>query len=187
MGKRKKVAYVVIKGHQTGIFDTWPEAEPQTKGYKGGAKINKAMEGGEVHGRMNYWSGWTAGKPAWVRDNKLRHIASYGGSIPALPKVPKLSDLAKNAEQKAMVKFLEVAPRIGMGFWVHPEVPKDRVTALRKAFFAMMKDPAFLADARKRKAPVNPVAGETLDKLVAEAYATPPATLAKLKKVFGFK
>ena len=37
MGKRKKVAYVVIKGHQTGIFDTWPEAEQQTKGFKGGA------------------------------------------------------------------------------------------------------------------------------------------------------
>jgi len=157
------------------------------KGYKGGAKINKAMEGGEVHGRMNYWSGWTAGKPTWLRDKKLHHIASYGGHIPELPNLPKMIDLAKNAEQKAMVKFLEVAPRIGMGFWVHPEVPKDRVAALRKAFMAMLKDPAFLADAKKRKAPVNPVAGEVLDKLVAEAYATPPATIAKLKTVFGFK
>ena len=157
------------------------------KGYKGGAKINKAMEGGEVHGRMNYWSGWTAGKPAWVRDKKLHHIASYGGHIPALPNIPKMIELAKNSEQKAMVKFLEVAPRIGMGFWVLPEVPKDRLAALRKAFMAMLRDPAFLADAKKRKAPVNPVAGAKLDELVAEAYATPKATIAKLKTVFGFK
>ena len=37
-----------------------------------------------------------------------------------------------------MVKFLEVAPRIGMGFWVHPEVPKARVAALRQAFMSML-------------------------------------------------
>ena len=157
------------------------------KGYKGGAKINKAMEGGEVHGRMNYWSGWTAGKPAWVSGGKLRHIVSYGGQIPALPNLPKMGDLAKTAEQKAMVKFLEVAPRIGMGFWVHPEVPKARVAALRQAFMSMLNSPEFRADAKKRKAPVNPVPGKELDMLVAEAYATPPATIAKLKKVFGFK
>ena len=157
------------------------------KGYKGGAKINKAMEGGEVHGRMNYWSGWTAGKPTWVANNKLNHLASYGGEIAALPNIPKLINLAKSAEEKAMVRFLEVAPRIGMGFWVHPEVPKDRVAALRKAFMAMLNDDKFLADAKKRNAPVNPVEGATLNKLVAEAYATPKPTIAKLKMVLGFK
>jgi hypothetical protein len=51
----------------------------------------------------------------------------------------------------------------------------------------MLRDPAFLADAAKRKAPVSPVSGETLDRIVAEVYKTPPATIAKLKKVFGFK
>jgi tripartite-type tricarboxylate transporter receptor subunit TctC len=96
-------------------------------------------------------------------------------------------DLAKTDEQRAMVRFLEVAPRVGMGFWVSPEVPKARAVALRKAFQAMLRDPAFLADAAKRKAPVSPVSGETLDRIVAEVYKTPPATIAKLKKVFGFK
>lgn len=157
------------------------------KGYKGGAKINKAMEGGEVHGRMNYWSGWTAGKSGWITGNKLRHIVSYGGNIAALPDLPKMIDLAKTDEQKAMVRFLEVAPRIGMGFWVSHEVPKDRAAALEKAFQAMLRDPAFVADAKKRKAPVNPVSGADLNKIVADVYATPPATVAKLKQVFGFK
>ena len=62
-----------------------------------------------------------------------------------------------------------------------------RVAALRQAFMSMLNSPEFRADAKKRKAPVNPVPGKELDKLVAEAYATPPATIAKLKKVFGFK
>ena len=34
MGKRKKVAYVVLKGHRTGIFDTWEETQRATKGFK---------------------------------------------------------------------------------------------------------------------------------------------------------
>jgi len=157
------------------------------KGYKGGAKINKAMEGGEVHGRMNYWSGWTAGKPAWISGGKLRHIVSYGGDIKELPNLPRMINLAKTGEHKAMVKFLEVAPQVGMGFWVSPEVPKARVAALSKAFQAMLRDPAFLADAAKRKAPVNPVSGAKLNQIVADVYKTPAATIAKLKKVFGFK
>lgn len=157
------------------------------KGYKGGAAINKAIEANEVHGRMNYWSGWTAGKAHWVSGNKLRHIVSYGGSIPALPNLPSMQSLAKTQEQKDMVTFLETAPRIGMGFWVSHEVPKARVAALRTAFQAMLRDPAFLADAKKRKAPVNPVSGEAIQSMVAKVYKTPPATIAKLKSVFGFK
>lgn len=157
------------------------------KGYKGGGAVNKALEAGEVHGRMQYWSGWTAGKPNWLRDKKLFHLVQYGGAIPELSNVPQLSSLVKGKEAKDMVAFVETAPKIGMGFWVHPEVPKARVAALRKAFMAMMSDPKFKANAAKRRAPIEPVAGETLDKLVAQAYATPPATINKLKAVLGFK
>jgi len=157
------------------------------KGYKGGGAVNKAVEAQEVSGRMQYWSGWTAAKAAWLAEGKLKHIVSYGGDIKELPNLPKMIDLAKTDEQKAMVRFLEVAPRVGMGFWVSPEVPKARAVALRTAFQAMLRDPAFLADAAKRKAPVSPVSGEELDKIVAAVYKTPPATIAKLKQVFGFK
>jgi tripartite-type tricarboxylate transporter receptor subunit TctC len=66
-------------------------------------------------------------------------------------------------------------------------VPKARVAALRKAFMAMMSDSKFKANAAKRRAPIEPVAGEELDKLVAQAYATPPETIKKLKAVLGFK
>ncbi len=157
------------------------------KGYKGGAQINKAIESGEVHGRMNYWSGWTAGKPQWLAANRLRHIVRYGGDIPELADVPTLTELAATQEQKDMVAFLETAPRLGMGFWVAPGVPADRVAALRRAFDSMVRDPAFLADAGKRKAPVAPISGEDIQELVAKAYRTPSATIAKLKSVFGFK
>ena len=114
-------------------------------------------------------------------------MVQYGGVIPELSGVPQLASLVSDKEAKDMVAFVETAPKIGMGFWVHPEVPKARVAALRKAFMAMMADPKFVANAAKRNAPIQPVAGEVLDKLVGQAYATPKETIAKLKEVLGFK
>ena len=157
------------------------------KGYKGGGTLNKALEQGEIQGRMQYWSGWTAGKPQWLKEGKLVHLVKYGGEIAELPDVPSLIDLVTTPEYKDMVSFIETAPKIGMGFWVSPEVPEDRFQALRKAFMTMLDDSDFRADAKKRRAPVDPVAGETLQKLVTAAYATPKPTVEKLQNVLGFE
>jgi tripartite-type tricarboxylate transporter receptor subunit TctC len=155
-------------------------------GYKGGAEINQAMEQGEVHGRMQYWSGWTAGKPDWLRDNKLIHFVQYGPKIKELPNVPSLKSLVKEEKTRQMVTFLETANRIGMGFWVPPETPKTRIATLRKAFEAMMASPEFQAVAKKIKAPVELVPGEELQVITAEAYSTPKPVIADLKRVLGF-
>jgi tripartite-type tricarboxylate transporter receptor subunit TctC len=155
-------------------------------GYKGGAEINHAMERGEVHGRMQYWSGWTAGRPDWLRDNKLIHFVQYGSKIKELPNVPSLKSLVKEEKTRQMVTFLETANRIGMGFWVPPGTPEVRVATLRKAFNAMMASPEFLAVAKKVKAPVELITGEELQKITAEAYRTPKPVIAELKATLGF-
>ena len=62
---------------------------------------------------------------------------------------------------------------MGRPFAAPPGVPADRAQALRRAFDATLKDPAFLAEAEKLKLEVNPVTGEEVDKLIAELYATP--------------
>ena len=62
---------------------------------------------------------------------------------------------------------------MGRPFAAPPGVPADRAAALRRAFDATLKDPAFLAEADKLKLEVNPVTGEDVDKLIAELYATP--------------
>jgi hypothetical protein len=64
-----------------------------------------------------------------------------------------------------------------------PGTPKDRVQVMRAAFLATLKDPAFLAEAEKSRLDVDPVTGETLEKIVAGLYKMNPATLAKLKEV----
>lgn len=157
------------------------------KGYKGGAAINKAMEQNEVQGRHNYWTGWTTVKANWLAENKIYHLVQYGPSIPAIPNVPSMMSFAKTADQKAMVQFLQTTSAVGMGFWVAPGVPADRVAALRKAFEDTMADPAFLAAAAKRRAPVSLVKGEDLARIVKAGLNVSPGLVAKMKKVYGFK
>lgn len=156
-------------------------------GYKGGAEINHAMERGEVNGRMQYWSGWTAGKPDWLRDNKLIHFVQYGPPIKELPDVPSLKSLVKDEKAKQMVTFLESANKIGLGFWVPPGTPKERVDTLRKAFVAMMASEEFKAMAKKIQAPVELITGEELQTITDEAYHTPKPVITELKTILKFK
>ena len=157
------------------------------KGYKAGAELNKAMEQGEIQGRMSYWSGWLAVRPDWVRDGKIVQLLQYGPPIKKLPNVPRFRDLVQDLEGKKMVQFLEVANSVGIAYWVHPDVPADRIAALHAAFMATMKDPAFLSDAAKARAEVDPVSAEDLHRTVAEGLDVSPALITHMKKALNFK
>lgn len=154
-------------------------------GYRGGGPQNKAVEQGEVHGRYIFWTGWTTRKPHWIKKNLIRIVVQAGPRIGELSSVPSLHDLVKNPEHRQMIDFLTLSERVGLGFWVAPQVPKDRYHALRAAFAATMKDPAFLAEAKSRNAPVNPVSGEEVAGIVKRGYAIPPATVKKMKAMIG--
>jgi len=155
-------------------------------GYKGGGTMNMAMEAGEVHGRYNFWTGWTTTKADWLRDRKVRVLAQFGPRIPELPDVPSGTDLVSDPDHRKMLRFMEISEFVGLGFWIPMQVPEDRKLALRAAFMNTMKDPAFLADAEKRKAPVDAVGGEEIGKVVAESLDISPALIAELKKMIGF-
>src|SRR5262249_40411873 len=60
-----------------------------------------------------------------------------------------------------------------------PGVPTDRLAALRQGFMDTMTDKEFLAEAEANKFEINPVDGEELEKLVKEAYRTPPEIAKK--------
>jgi tripartite-type tricarboxylate transporter receptor subunit TctC len=64
-----------------------------------------------------------------------------------------------------------------------PDVPKDRVEAMRKAFAAVATDPEMLAEAGKIKMDMTFHSPEQLEKLVAALYATPPDLIETVKKL----
>ena len=99
------------------------------KGYKGGAAINKAMEQGEVQGRMNYFTGWTTVKAYWLRDKKVLQLVQYGPRIKELPNVPRLVDLVTDPEGKKISCSSRSAKRSA---WASGSIPTCRRTVSRR-------------------------------------------------------
>ena len=74
---------------------------------------------------------------------------------------------------------------IGRPLFTAPGVPADRVKALRDAFDATMKDPAFLDEAKTAKLDLQPISGDELQKIVADIIATPKPVAARLAAAIG--
>jgi tripartite-type tricarboxylate transporter receptor subunit TctC len=154
-------------------------------GYPGGNDINLAMERGEVDGRgSNSWMSWKATRPDWLTEKKINILVQIGLSkAPDLPHVPLLTDLAGNEEDRAVLRLLSASATVGRPIFTAPDVPAERVKALRDAFAKMIKDPAFLEQAKKEHFEVDPVTGEDLQKIVAEIVATPQPIAQRLLKI----
>lgn len=144
-----------------------------TTGYRGGNGVNLAIEKGEVMGRNNTWSSWKATRSQWLKDKKII-IISYAGPKPDdLDGVPALVSYAKTDDDRKLIELITSGASLGRPLVAPPGVPKDRVEALRKAYMATMKDPAFLADAKKARVDVNPIPGEAMEKVVKSVLDTP--------------
>ena len=156
-------------------------------GYPGGNEINLAMERGEVAGRgSNAWASYKSTRPDWIKDNKITHLVQIGlRKAPDLPNVPLLMDTATNDLDRAALRLLSAPTTIGRPFFAPPKVPADRVKALRAAFDAMVKDKAFLADAKKLNLDIEPVSGEELQKIVSDIIDSPANVKKRLADVLS--
>lgn len=156
------------------------------EGYKGGSEVNLAAERGETQGRWTSYSGLTAAKNQWLQKGLVRVLLQFGPKIPDQKNVPSIHDLVKGENLK-LVHFMELSEHVGLGLWVRPEVPKDRVEILRKAMMAATHDPAIAADAAKKRAPFDPLNGEEIHKMIVQAYTLTPAEQKRLREIVSAK
>ena len=130
-------------------------------GYRGGSEINLAMERGEVDARSATESSLRSINTSWLRENKINFLVQAGArsTNQELQSLPMIEDLARNDEDRAVIELIMSAYKMGRPFAAPPGVPPERLTALRKAFDAVMKDPEFLQDAKTITLDVEPVRG----------------------------
>jgi tripartite-type tricarboxylate transporter receptor subunit TctC len=152
-------------------------------GYPGGGDINLAVERGEVDGRgSDSWASIKAANPGWLRDKKVTILFQVGPRREAdLPEVPLWSELAENDEQRQILDVLSADVAVGRPILTAPDVPAERVSALRQAFDDTMKDPKFIAAAREANMYFNPMGGEELQRMVDSVLSASPAVIAKVK------
>ncbi len=150
-------------------------------GYPSSADVFLAMERGEVQGICESLDSVKARRPDWISSDTVSVLFQGGVKPnPELKGVPFVVDLAKNPQDKAAIEFLYVGQGIGRPFIAPPGVPPATLKVLRAAFDATMKDPAFIADAARRKYALDPESGEQLEAVVEKAYATPKPIVARI-------
>ena len=153
-------------------------------GYKGTADVRLAFNSGEVSGLSNSWE---STKSTWRNelesgDLKLILQATLKPH-PEHPKLPMALNYAKTEEAKRLISTVaRVHGPTVRPYVLPPNTPADRVQTLRKAFMATMKDPEFLAEAKKANLDINPEDGATLEQNVKEILQLEPALVAKLKE-----
>ena len=151
-------------------------------GYQSTSKINLAMESGEVQGTLANWSTLKALSSQWLAENKVKIIAQWAlQKHPDLADAPLALDLAKTDADRQALRLALARLEYGRPFFLPPNVPAARVEALRRAFDATMKDPAYLAEADKLKIDVEPLSGEQVATLVEQVSRTPADTVARVR------
>jgi tripartite-type tricarboxylate transporter receptor subunit TctC len=134
-----------------------------------------AVERGEAEGICGLsWSTLMASNPDWILNKRIRALLQTGSKPRAdLPDVPLLVDAVKTPEDRKVVELISFAEELGRPFVMPPGTPKPMVLAMRRAFDAVMKDPAFLDEAKKVMLEVDPVTGEEMEEIIRRNYAAP--------------
>ena len=152
-------------------------------GYKGSTDILLAVERKEVDvvGSMGVPI-VMAKHPDWLL-KKTAPIVYQGSSKrhPLVQHVPALPEMGTTPDGKAALNAIGASAEIGRSVIGTPGFPKERLAAVRKAFMAMVQDPTFLADMKKRKIMIEPLAGEEVDKVAQETLSTPKPILALIE------
>jgi tripartite-type tricarboxylate transporter receptor subunit TctC len=156
------------------------------RGYKGGQALDLAIERGEVQGRLGQaWAGWKAIHPDWVRDRRLvpfMQLTLDRIDDPLLKGVPRLIDVVSPADL-ALARSYTVIPNMGRPTVMGPGVPRDRVAIMRAAYAAMVKDPAFIEEAKKQGVALKSIDGQKLQSMVEEIHGLDMQQVGRLYKI----
>ncbi len=156
-------------------------------GYPGSREIGLAIDKGEVQAACGLaWPSVSVTNQGWFGPNGSMRVLLQthpkGHAELNAMGVPNAMSFAKTEEQRAMLELFFAQEVFGRPYVVAPEVPADRVEALRKAFKETLADPELLADAKRANLEVDPVSAEEVQRLIAKVFAAPRELTQKIKK-----
>ena len=148
-------------------------------GYKGATGVVLAMERGEVEGLCQTTSAFIGAAQRLLDDGTFRILfTTEREPMPGL-KVPTIFEYAKTQEQRDILQVHASSLELGRPIMTPPNVPADRIAALRQAFTAAMQDPALLDEARQMKLEVAVRSGEEIAAVIRSVAELPQALVAK--------
>ena len=142
-------------------------------GYQGTDDL-MAVRRGEIGGSFVSRSSWEA----FVKSGYARFIAQIGG---ADQDVPQLMPMIADPTGRALVALIQSQGDIARLTAGPPNIPSDRLEALRTAFRSALTDPELLARAEKLRIPIEPLYGDDVQARIGRALSQGQETIDLLK------
>jgi tripartite-type tricarboxylate transporter receptor subunit TctC len=160
------------------------------RGYQTTSQILLAIERGELDGVMLGISSLSSVNPDWLKpDGPVNFLLQFGyggeGRHPMFPNVPRIDELAKSADDKAIFELLQLPFQVARPFAGPPNMPPELVSILRDAFMRTHEDPQYLADAKKMGLDVSALPGEAATKLIERAAGFSPEVMKRYADLIG--
>jgi tripartite-type tricarboxylate transporter receptor subunit TctC len=156
------------------------------QGYRGSREINIAMQRGEVDAMCGI--SVSSAIAEWHQDLKngdMKIIVQLGlKNHPFFDGAANIYDHIKSESDRQVAEFIFRPNEVGRPIAAPPGLPPDRAAALRDAFTKTMRDPAFLADAEKRRLLIDPMPGQEISQLFTRLQQQPKAIADRAKAIF---
>lgn len=159
-------------------------------GYQSGQDIDLAVERGELQCRAFTITAYHAREPflSWRKRNFTNVIIQTGikrdPRIKETPTIYELMDRYKtNDAARKLAKVILASGDFGRPIVAAPGVPAERMKLLRDTFKQTLTDPAFLAEAERRRLEIDPTWYDEMESLAKEVMATPADVVARMKKL----
>ena len=160
-------------------------------GYPGSSEIAIAVERGEVVCQGLTISTFFSREPflTWQKNKFVRFLVQSGHKrserVPDAPTIYELMDEFKTpATSRRVAEAMLQGGEWARPLMAPPGIPADRLSILRAAYEKAVKDPEFLAEAKKLRIDVTPARGEELQAKAKEVMSQPPEVIEQIKKLF---
>jgi tripartite-type tricarboxylate transporter receptor subunit TctC len=152
-------------------------------GYQSAGKRNLAIENGELQAAITTWNDVRTYHLDWIREGGIMRLVVQIAlkKHPELPNLPLLLDYTNNQADRDLIDFMSASSQIGQPYATSPGVPAPIVEALRRAFDATMKDPAFIEKMQAAKIEYNPITGEEMAKIIERTITAPKSVIERYK------
>jgi tripartite-type tricarboxylate transporter receptor subunit TctC len=156
-------------------------------GYVDSAGVGLAMERGELEGYCSFtWGSIKSARPKWIEQKQINILLQLTlTKNRELSDVPLVMDFAKDEAARQAFTLVFADQEMGRPVVAPPDVPADRVAALRQAFDATMKDKEFLADAARLSIDIDPIDAKAVERLLDSIYATPKGVIERVKDIYA--
>lgn len=153
----------------------------------GGAGSVLAVERQEVDGRCISLDSIEATYPDWIGQNQVRFLIDVSLTPnEALPKgTPNVMQLIEDPKDRLAMRLFLLPAEVTIPYALTPDTDPEAVVTHRVAFGKAVRDPAYLADARRHKQDIRPKSGEEVTAIIKELFTAPPDVIRRVKRYIG--